>query len=154
MDSFWSMCPEASIKVISEHHDLRTCVFSHWKGLASLKLVASLDAYQITNYQFPLKTLYFLLLDFWRIREKVSKSGILWPIAWVSVIKRFIWLFKIMPLGAPRSLMQMDSKWKRVFIEMDLLPTVIINSFKIQNQTFEKNFIFCTDFMIMRFIPF
>ena len=34
MGSFWSMCPEASIKVISERHDFGNCVFGHWKGLA------------------------------------------------------------------------------------------------------------------------
>ena len=26
------------IKVISERHDLGTCIFGHWKGLAGLKL--------------------------------------------------------------------------------------------------------------------
>ena len=46
-----------------------------------LGAVASLDAYQITKYQFPLKTHHFLLPDFRRIRERVSESGILWPIA-------------------------------------------------------------------------
>ena len=38
MDNFWSMCHGALIKVISKHHDLGTCVFGYWKGLASLKL--------------------------------------------------------------------------------------------------------------------
>ena len=38
MANFQSMCSEASIKVISERHDLETCVFGHWKGLAGLKL--------------------------------------------------------------------------------------------------------------------
>ena len=75
MGDFWSMRLEASIKVISERHDLGTYVFSDWIGLAGSKLVASLDAYQITNYQFPSK-IHFLLLDFRRIRERVSKSRI------------------------------------------------------------------------------
>ena len=30
--------PQASIKVISEYHDFGTCIFGHWKSLASLKL--------------------------------------------------------------------------------------------------------------------
>ena len=47
------------------------------KGFGRFKAVASLDAYQITNYQFPSKTHHFLLSDFQRIREEVSKSGIL-----------------------------------------------------------------------------
>ena len=38
MGSFWSMCLEASIKVVSECHDLGTSVFGYWKGLAGLKL--------------------------------------------------------------------------------------------------------------------
>ena len=29
MGNFRSTCPEASIKVISEYHDLGTCVFGH-----------------------------------------------------------------------------------------------------------------------------
>ena len=29
MGNFWSMCPEALIKVILERHDLGTCVFGH-----------------------------------------------------------------------------------------------------------------------------
>ena len=51
------------------------------KEFGRFKAIASLDAYQITNYQFPSKTHHFLLPDFQRIREEVSKSGILWPIA-------------------------------------------------------------------------
>ena len=51
-------------------------------------------------------------------------------------------IFKNVFIGAPRPFIQMVSKWKGVFIEMDLLPTVIINSFKIQNQTFERHFHF------------
>ena len=54
--------------------------FAHGKGLTGLKLLVSLDAYQITKYQFFQK-LVILLLDFRRIRERVSESGILGPIA-------------------------------------------------------------------------
>ena len=49
---------------------------------------------------------------------------------------------KIVPFGAPRSLIQMVPKRKEVFIEMDLLAIVITNSFRIQNQTFEQHFHF------------
>ena len=61
-----------------------------------------------------------------------------------------------MPCGAPRSLIQMVSKRKGVFIEMDLLPTLITNSFKIQNQTFEQyfHFHFLLYFMIMKLFLF
>ena len=51
-------------------------------------------------------------------------------------------IFKNVLIGAPRPFIQMVSKRKGVFIEMDLLPIVITNSFKIQNQTFEKHFHF------------
>ena len=43
---------------------------------------------------FLQKLIIFLLPDFRRIQEEVSKSGILWPIAWAGMIKRFIWFFK------------------------------------------------------------
>ena len=62
--------------------------------------------------------------------------------------------FKIVPLGAPRSLIQMDSKRKGVIIEMDLSPTVITNSFENLFKNSKTFFhFFCTDFMIMTFIP-
>ena len=65
-----------------------------------LEAVASLDACQITDYQFLSKTHHFLLPDFWRIRERVFKSGILWPNAWAGVIKWFIRSFqKLCPSG-------------------------------------------------------
>ena len=38
MGNFRSTCHRASIKVISEYHDFGTCIFGHWRGLASLKL--------------------------------------------------------------------------------------------------------------------
>ena len=38
MGNFWSMCPEASIKVISECHDFGTFISSYCKGLVGLKL--------------------------------------------------------------------------------------------------------------------
>ena len=43
---------------------------------------------------------------------------------------------------APKSFIHMVPKRKGVFIEMDLLPTVITNYFKLQNQTFEQHFHF------------
>ena len=55
-------------------------VFWSLKRFGRFEAVASLDAYQITNYQFPSKTHHFVVC-FRRIREEVSKLGILWPIA-------------------------------------------------------------------------
>ena len=40
------------------------------KGFDRLEAVASLDAYQITNYQFLSKIHHFSLPDFRRIRER------------------------------------------------------------------------------------
>ena len=37
---------------------LGTCVFGPWKGFGSLEAVASLDTYQITNYQFLQKFIF------------------------------------------------------------------------------------------------
>ena len=44
------------------------------KRFGSFEVVASLEACRITNYQFPSKTHHFLLPDFRKIREEVSKS--------------------------------------------------------------------------------
>ena len=84
----------------------------------------------IPNYQISVfsKTRHFLLPDFRRIRERVSGSGILGPIAWVGIIKRFIRFFKIVPHGVQG--FQKILKWKKVFIKMGSLPTVITNSFR------------------------
>ena len=57
------------------------------KGLAGLKLLASLDAYQIINYQFLQKLIiFFCCLISEEFEKKVSKSGVSWPIAWEGVI--------------------------------------------------------------------
>ena len=68
-----------------------------------------------------------------------------------------IWFFqKLYPSGHQGLLFKWFQNENGVFIEMDLLPTVITNSFQIQNQTFENIFIFIffNDFMIMKFISF
>ena len=130
MGNFWSMCPEASIKGDFEISWFQDLCFWSLKRFGRFEAVVSFNAYQIANYQFPSKTHHFLLLDFRRIREEVSKSVILWPIAWVGVIKKFIWFFKIVPFEAPRSLIQMVSKRNGVFIEVGLLSTLITNSFE------------------------
>ena len=65
MGNFWSMCLEASIKVISEYHDLEILCFWSLKRFGFwLEVVSSLDAYQITNCQFISKTHHFCCLIF------------------------------------------------------------------------------------------
>ena len=48
MGNFWSTCPKTLIKVIPGYHDLGILFCS----LKRFEAIASLDAYQITNYQF------------------------------------------------------------------------------------------------------
>ena len=69
MGAFWLTCPKASIWVISKYRDLGILRFWSLMGFDRLEPVASLDAYQITNYPLLSKTHHFLLLDFRRIRE-------------------------------------------------------------------------------------
>ena len=70
-------------------------VFGWWKGFfGRLEALASLDAYQITNYQFLSKLIIFRCLIFEEFNKKVSKSGVSWPIAWKGVIKWFIRFFQ------------------------------------------------------------
>ena len=83
------------------------------KRFCRFGIVTGLDAYQITNYQFSSKTHYFLLPDFRRTRDRVSKSRVLWPIAWAGVIKSSFDFSKLCPSGH-QGLIQMVSKWKGV----------------------------------------
>ena len=66
--------------------------FCSLKGFGRLEAIASLDAYQISK---PYKNLSFFIAWFLKnSRKRVSKSGVLRPIAWAGVIKKFIWFFK------------------------------------------------------------
>ena len=53
---FGQTCLKTSIRVFSKYHDLRDLCFWSLKMFGRFEAVASLDAYQITNYQFPSKT--------------------------------------------------------------------------------------------------
>ena len=80
MGNFWSTCPKASIE-----DDFKTSRFWDWRfwssmGFDRLEAVASLDAYQITNCQFLSKIHHFCCLISEEF-ERVSKLGVLWPIA-------------------------------------------------------------------------
>ena len=56
---FRSTCPKASIKVVSKYHDLRTCVFGHWRGFWQAWNYSK--SWCIPNYQIsnPTKTHHF-----------------------------------------------------------------------------------------------
>ena len=66
MGNFGQHAPRHQSKVISRYHGLGTCIFGHRKSFGRLEAVASLDAYQITNYHFLQKSI-FRLPDFRRI---------------------------------------------------------------------------------------
>ena len=133
MGNFQSTCPKASIKMVSEYHDLGTCVFGHWKGFGKLETVANFNAYQITKYQILQKLIIFCCMIFEEFKKEILKSRI----------------FKIVPLGAPRPDIQIVQKWKKVFIRTDSLLTMITNSFNIlfiQNlETFLFFHFFCNE---------
>ena len=144
------MCLETLIKVISGYHDLGI-LFCSLKRFGRFETVASLDAYQISVFS---KTHhhFFLLPDFQRIRERDSESGILGPIAWVGMIKRFIRFFKIVPFGAPRLFIQMVQGENECLLGLPIMTT---NSFE---NPITKNletffYFFALTLMIMTFIP-
>ena len=75
MGNFLSMCLEASIEVISKYHD-PGILFCLLKMFGRFGTVASLDAYQITNYQFLSKLIIFSLPDFRRIQERSEERRV------------------------------------------------------------------------------
>ena len=86
-------------------------VFWSLKRFGRFEAVASLDAYQITNYQFPSKTHHFYCLIFAEF-EKFLKQEFYGRLPEQAWSKDSFDLSKIMPLGAPRSLIQMVPKMK------------------------------------------
>ena len=60
MGNFGQHAPRHQSNMISRYHGLETCVFGHQKSFGWLEAIASLDPYQITNYQFLSKTHHFL----------------------------------------------------------------------------------------------
>ena len=131
MGSFWSMCPETLIKVISERHDLETCVFGHWKGLAGLKLWQVLMHTKLPIISFLQKLIIiFCCLIFKESEKKFLNQefyGQLLEHAWSKGSFDFS---KFCPSGH-QVFFQIVSKWKEVFVRMDWLLTMITNSFKI-----------------------
>ena len=100
MGNFGQHAPKHQSKMISRYHGLGT-LFCSLKRFDRFETVASLDAYQITKYQFFQNSSFFVAW-FSKNSRRVFESGILRPIVWVGVIKRFIRFFKIVPLGTPR----------------------------------------------------
>ena len=121
--------------------------FTHEKGLTGLKLLQVLMHTKLPTVNFFQKLIIFCCLIFKKFEKYVSKSGVLWPIAWAGAIKMFIRFFKIVPLRAPRLFIQKVPKWRGVFIKMSSLPIVITNSFRIPIiQKFENIFTYIFSF--------
>ena len=64
MGNFWSTCPRHQLKMILKYHGLGTFFLVIERVLTGLKLLASLDAYQITKYQFFQKLVIFFVAWF------------------------------------------------------------------------------------------
>ena len=143
MGNFWSTCLKASIRVISEYHDLRDLCF--WSSKGFWQVWSCSKSWCIPNYQLSVSFKNSSFFVAWFPKNSRNKFlnqefyGQMPEQAWSNGLFNFS---KIVLLRAPRSLIQMVLKWKGVFIEMGLLSTVITNSFKIQNQTFKKHFHF------------
>ena len=100
--NFWSTCPKASIKVISEYHNLRDlCVWSlkgFWQAWSCSK------SWCIPNYQLSdsFKNSSFFVSWFSKNSREFANQksyGQLPEKAWSNGLFDF---FKIVPLGAPR----------------------------------------------------
>ena len=113
--------------MISKYRDLGILRFWSSMGFDRLEAVASLDAYQITNYQFLSKTHLFFVA--WFLKNSRNKFlnqefyGQLPEKAWSKGLFDFS---KSYPTGHQG--FQKISKWKKMFIKMGSLPTVITNS--------------------------
>ena len=80
MGNFGQHVPRHRSKMISRYHGLGI-LFCSWKRFGKFETVSK--SWCTPNYQISVfsKTRHFLLPDFWRIRELVSKSGVLRLIA-------------------------------------------------------------------------
>ena len=93
-------------------------------------------SWRIPNYQIskPYKNLSFFIAWFSKnSRKRVSKSGVLRPIAWAGVIKRFIWFFKNYAIRGTKVSYSNGFKMKGSVYRDGFITTVITISFKIQN---------------------
>ena len=118
MGNFLSICPEASIKVISKYHDLGI-LFCSLKRFGRFETVASFDAYQITKYQFFFKkqNRHFLLPDFRRIREISFYREFYGQMPEQVWSKGLFDFSKSCPLGY-HIFIQTISQWKEAFIRI------------------------------------
>ena len=156
MGNFGQHAPRHQSKMISRYHGLETCVFGHRKSFGRLEAVASLDAYQITNYQFLQKLIIFVAWFSKNSRNKFLNQefyGQLPEQSWSECLFDFS---KSCPSGYQG--FQKISKWKKVFVKTDWLLTMITNHFEIpiiQNlERFSFSFFFALTLWSRNLFPF
>ena len=125
-----------------------------WQALSYSK------SWRIPNYQISksYKNLSFFIAWFSKnSRKRVSKSGVLRSIAWASVIKRFIWFFKNCAPRGNKVSYSNGFKMKGSVYRDGFITNSNHQFFQDPKSniwiTFSFSF-FCSDFMIMKFIPF
>ena len=70
MDNFGQCALRQQSRMTLKYYGFGTCIFGHRESFDRLEAIASLDAYQITNYQFLSKTHHFLLPDSEKFKKK------------------------------------------------------------------------------------
>ena len=90
-------------RMILKYQSLGTCVFGRWKGFGRLEAIASLDAYQISD----LTKTHFLIAYFLKnSRKKILNQE--FSCSLPRQHDQMVYsIFKTVPLGAPRPLIQM-----------------------------------------------
>ena len=130
MGNFWSTCPKASIKVISEYHNLRDLCF--WSSRGFWQAWSCSKSWCIPNYQLSVSFKNSSFFVAWFSKNSRNKFlnqefyGRLPEQAWSKCLFDFS---KSCPSGHRD--FQKIPKWKKVFIKMDWLLMMITNHFEI-----------------------
>ena len=153
MGNFRSMCRKTLIKVISGYHDLGI-LFCSLKRFGRFETVASLDAYQITKYQFISKTHHFFVAWF----SKNSRKSF-----WIKnfrancLSRRDQKVYSIFQNRAPwgtKVFYSNGSRWKWVFVRITNNDHQFFRRSYYQKLGDIFSYHFYVDFMIVTFIPF
>ena len=97
------------------------------KRFGRFEAIASLDAYQITNYQILQKFIFYYLI-FEEFTKEFLNQGFSHFLSRQARLKGLFNFSKLYPLGY--QVFQMVPKWKEVSIEMDSFLTMVTNSFE------------------------
>ena len=119
MGNFWSTCPKASIRVISEYHDLKDLCF--WSSRGFWQAWSCSKSWCIPNYQLSVSFKNSTFFVAWFSKNSKNKFlnqefyGQMPKQAWLNGLFNFS---KIVPFGAPRLFIQMVPRWKWVFVRI------------------------------------